>query len=149
MLLYLCIARPFDKTLSNVLNIYNEVIVVFCYSAIAIINIGQFTTRTIMNVGWMLISVILLSLGASWFIMLPGATKELIKSFKEYIFSEAQQENITDSQAVKINDMKLTVQKTLKNETIDAEEKPKNRTSISKEKNPKVKSSKSKMNIKK
>jgi len=81
--------------------------------------------------------------------MLPGATKELIKSFKEYIFSEAQQENITDSQAVKINDMKLTVQKTLKNETIDAEEKPKNRTSISKEKNPKVKSSKSKMNIKK
>jgi len=104
MFLYLCIVRPFKNFTSNILNIANEGIVVICFSSIGILNMETFKSNTIMNVGWMLISLVLLSLGTSWFVMLPGATKELINTVKELIFGKAQStsSNIIDNQKNKM-----------------------------------------------
>jgi len=157
MLLYLSIVRPFDKLVNNVLNIYNEAVVLICYSTVGILNSGRFKSRTVMNTGWFLVGLVLLSLAASWVVMLPGATKELYNTIKEYILGEDQsQEKITQNQEVPKSTSEITLQKQdnaienggeIKNNNTDAElsKSPKHEN-----KKPKKKRSKSKarrMNI--
>jgi len=90
MLLYLVIYMPFEKTLTNVLNIFNEAIIFTSYLIILMINLGEAETNAQMNIGWLLISLVLLSLTASWVTMLPGAMKEFYSGFLEMFYEQPQ-----------------------------------------------------------
>jgi len=83
MLLYLCIVKPFTTKMSNNLNIYNEAVVLISFLSVAILNLRYFKRIVFMNVGWFLISIILLSLISSWIIIMPTAIKELFQTAKE------------------------------------------------------------------
>jgi len=91
MLFYLILIRPLKKTFSNIISIYNESVVIICYGTIGILNLGEFKSRTFMNVGWALVSFVILSLAACWFSMLPGATKELFNAIKGFFFKKKQE----------------------------------------------------------
>jgi len=86
MIFYLIYCFPFKGNITNYLNIYNEFSLFAVYFGILIINLFDFSPNNQMIVGWILISFILLSLVATWIIMLPGAFKELINYAKEIIF---------------------------------------------------------------
>jgi len=112
ILLYLSIVRPFDKLLDNILNIYNEAVVLISYSTVGILNSGHFKSSTVMNIGWFMVGLVLLSLAASWVVMLPGATKELYNTIKEYILGGDQsQEKIAKSQEVPKSTSEITLAK--------------------------------------
>eukprot|EP01022_Parablepharisma_sp_SALTPOND_P016411 TRINITY_DN239_c0_g1_i1.p12 TRINITY_DN239_c0_g1~~TRINITY_DN239_c0_g1_i1.p12 ORF type:complete len:189 (+),score=17.27 TRINITY_DN239_c0_g1_i1:8326-8892(+) len=91
MLAYLLILRPFEKTINNALNIYNELVVAFVYIAILIINTQSMTTPSIELTGWMLVVLVLGSLVTTWVILLPGALKELFQAINSCFGSEGEE----------------------------------------------------------
>jgi len=82
MLFYLIIIKPFKQTMNNIINIYNEVTLIICFSSAFIMNIFEISDAKMNVLGWVLIAFVLGSLVISWILLLPAMVKELITGIK-------------------------------------------------------------------
>ena len=79
--------RPFSSRGDNVINIFNEIIAIFIFISVYVINNQSFSELAIKVWGWFFIIPIIISLVATWVISLPDAIEEfknsLIDLFKK------------------------------------------------------------------
>jgi hypothetical protein len=83
------LVRPFDCLKNNVLNIYNEGVLLLTFCLLIGVNIGDASDTFQSYVGWLLIVLILFSLLATWGMLLPAAAKDAWDQIKK-CFSKAQ-----------------------------------------------------------
>ena len=75
MLIYLIYFKPFDTFKDNLINIYNECVLVITFLMLAIIQFITQTSKSEMIIGWSLVGLILLSLLLTWILILPPIVK--------------------------------------------------------------------------
>eukprot|EP01022_Parablepharisma_sp_SALTPOND_P016486 TRINITY_DN2423_c0_g1_i1.p5 TRINITY_DN2423_c0_g1~~TRINITY_DN2423_c0_g1_i1.p5 ORF type:complete len:227 (-),score=5.23 TRINITY_DN2423_c0_g1_i1:179-859(-) len=78
MLLYMLVYFPFEGFKNNMLNIYNECVIIAIYIAVFFINVFPTSEYTIEATGWVLIVAVLVSLLATWILLLPAACREVL-----------------------------------------------------------------------
>ena len=83
MLSYYIIVRPFENNLSNFLAIYNEACFCFTYFIILLHSYSIFTEDFGKIIGWVLISLIGISLSFTWIFMLPPMLKSVYLYLKK------------------------------------------------------------------
>jgi len=83
MLLYIIIAKPFDRFEGNFINIYNELVIVFSFFSVVIMS-NRKLSDIIMNIwGWILTIFVIISLLITWYFILP----EVFRQLKEAIIN--------------------------------------------------------------
>jgi len=83
MLAYIWAGMPFKGPGSNVINIYNEALLIVIFISIIFINEFPTSNETMNNVGWFLIALILISLFATWYMVIPNLIRETYENFKQ------------------------------------------------------------------
>ena len=68
---------PFAAKWDNILNVYNETVVSLTFIAVYFLNLFAAETSLCDIFGWIIISLILVSLGITWALLFPPAIKEL------------------------------------------------------------------------
>jgi len=80
MLLYIIRLKPFGKTEDNFINVYNELIIVFSFFSVLIMN-NYGLPDLMMNIwGWILFILVISSLFITWYFTLPEMLRELKKT---------------------------------------------------------------------
>ena len=75
MFSYLLYYQPFDTRKDNLINLYNEGVLVITFLTLFIIQFFNINPRTDMIIGWGLVGLILLSLLLTWILILPPLVK--------------------------------------------------------------------------
>ncbi len=78
MLIYLVTVNPFEENMSNLINIYNEGVLVLTFISVLIMNVADFSEFVVRVWGWILIVLILLSLLTTWLITIPPTVKLIV-----------------------------------------------------------------------
>eukprot|EP00826_Nyctotherus_ovalis_P043428 TRINITY_DN4573_c0_g1_i2.p1 TRINITY_DN4573_c0_g1~~TRINITY_DN4573_c0_g1_i2.p1 ORF type:complete len:132 (+),score=28.25 TRINITY_DN4573_c0_g1_i2:365-760(+) len=82
MLVYLLLAKPYEDMINNVVNVYNELVIMACFLSVLMMNVVNFNELTTSLWGWGLIALILVSLLSIWAITVPGMVSAACKFFK-------------------------------------------------------------------
>lgn len=82
MLAYLLLAKPFDGIINNVINIYNEILVLVCFLSVLTMNVISFSDTVTSIWGWILIGLILLSLCSIWIVTIPTMYAQAMNFFR-------------------------------------------------------------------
>ena len=77
MLGYLIYYMPFDDLVINLLNIYNEVILLIGFITSLVMTLEDFSDTTNKTWGWIIIGMIILSLVLTWMIIFPKVIMEV------------------------------------------------------------------------
>jgi len=111
MSLFYGIKRPFKANKDNFLNMYNEIVISVVYLGILLINTTCLKQNTIEMIGWILIGTVLLSLAATWILLIPQFIKDIKEFFKSLFLpitqTDASQNNISNVTNVKVLDNKV------------------------------------------
>ena len=101
MLLYFIICRPFKGTWDNILNIFNEAIIFFCFGTILLINLYPVNSDVIDILGYLLLALIavgfvlcLMAMGISTIKAFQKKDKDKGKGKKK---EKAKSNNLQDS----------------------------------------------------
>jgi len=70
--------RPFEEILNNVINIYNEFVIWFCFSSVTFMNYYEVRDSTARVWGWVMIVLIMISLIFTWYQTIVPIFKSLI-----------------------------------------------------------------------
>jgi len=84
MVFYYLYFTPFCDFTNNWLNIYNEALIALICLSLLIINVFGFGDQITEGVGWFLVTLIMLSLLATWVLLLPNMIRDLISTIKEW-----------------------------------------------------------------
>eukprot|EP00826_Nyctotherus_ovalis_P062851 TRINITY_DN9163_c0_g1_i1.p1 TRINITY_DN9163_c0_g1~~TRINITY_DN9163_c0_g1_i1.p1 ORF type:complete len:125 (-),score=27.06 TRINITY_DN9163_c0_g1_i1:191-565(-) len=97
MLVYLILAKPFKDVTNNVVNTYNELVIVACFLSVLAMNVTDFSESAASIWGWVLIGLILISLFSIWVIVIPdvvSAVYDYLKSCKKGKAGEVSKEEM-------------------------------------------------------
>ena len=75
--------RPFKEYSTNFLNLYNEFVLIVTFLCIAVINIFNTNENSSNYIGWMVIALLLLSLGITWILLIPSVVKGVYQQIKD------------------------------------------------------------------
>jgi len=100
MMLYLVIVRPFESNYDNLINIYNEFILLFGFCSAFIMNTMNISEFGVQIWGYFLTVLLLSSLLTTWILIMPTTVKQAIESVKDCIWGNPDEEDITDENAV-------------------------------------------------
>ena len=79
MLFYLTVYRPFNDIRNNVMNIYNEFIFGLAFLTTLLTNVNVISSTYVETCGWLVIGLIMISLLATWVMVLPVAIRDLLR----------------------------------------------------------------------
>ena len=82
MLFYLIVCRPFKGTLNNILNIFNEVIIFFCFGTVLLINLYSVSDDVMDILGYLLLALIAVGFVLCWVAMAISTVKAFQKKGK-------------------------------------------------------------------
>ena len=93
--------KPFSAGGDNFISILNEIIIIFTFISVYVMNKASFSELTIKVWGWFLIIPIIISLLATWIISLPDAIEEFKKTFTDLFKKEKKpiENKVLNSQA--------------------------------------------------
>jgi len=103
MLYYLIKVRPFENISDNVVNIFNELILIVCYVSAFIMNTFSIDEKTFQMWGYILVGFVLSSLLITWVLIMPSALKGAINGFKDCIWGSPEEEAIPNEKPVDPN----------------------------------------------
>jgi len=114
MLCYFIIIRPYEDILQNVLNAYNEIVLLSIFAGIITFNTSEFDEESVKMTGWALIGMILLSLVCTWTLTIPGMIKEFYK-FLGGVIEENSSKISIDSKNEEFSEQTETYPASIKN----------------------------------
>jgi len=88
---------PFDSDLANYVNIYNEFILLMAFGLIFLQNVLDLNEKTANIIGWILISLVLISWIIMWVNLLPSVIRELIKAIQKFLSKSENTENACEN----------------------------------------------------
>jgi len=120
MIFYLIYCMPFKQNITNYINIYNELTLFIAYFGILINNIVELKDYAKLVCGWIIITLILVSLAVTWITMLPSTFKELLNNVRETFFgSEDQQHQLSQQNTRNVELNKENGCEELKTQNVD------------------------------
>ena len=81
MLIYIIATRSFTSAFYTRIHIYNELAILACFGGIFVINLFKVNPNTTETLGIVFLVIILISLVATWVMIIPGIIKDLYKTF--------------------------------------------------------------------
>lgn len=88
MLIYLICVKPFTENFNNYMNVYCEIIVAVTFLVLFLINLFPVPELVGTSISWILISAIIIALGAIWIEVLPKTLKELFCSIRDRLIKD-------------------------------------------------------------
>eukprot|EP00826_Nyctotherus_ovalis_P023161 TRINITY_DN17820_c0_g1_i1.p1 TRINITY_DN17820_c0_g1~~TRINITY_DN17820_c0_g1_i1.p1 ORF type:complete len:152 (-),score=17.99 TRINITY_DN17820_c0_g1_i1:255-710(-) len=82
MLLYLILVKPFDDFMSNIVNTYNELVILLTFGTVLLFNMIDVSTNTLEICGWTILVLMLISLILAWGQLLPPMIMGVVKMLK-------------------------------------------------------------------
>lgn len=83
MFVYLIVVRPFNSLVNNVVNLYNEFILLFTFGSVLAFNIFSFDSNQLSICGWVILVFILLSLVLTWVLLIISVFNGILKGPKK------------------------------------------------------------------
>ena len=106
MIIYLLIVRPFETSITNFLNLFNELFLFILYFSIFLLNSFNSSIAFKEGVGWFLVVCIFMTLILTWVFILPKAIINAYSSgknwIKEHCFSHGSESSINTQNALSI-----------------------------------------------
>ncbi len=93
---YLLICWPFLDRYNNYLNLYNELVCAVIFLILFLITACETSEPAAEALGWLMISLVLVSLAATWALFLPNMIKELLQIFRGHPNGKESTESAKD-----------------------------------------------------
>lgn len=106
MAVYIFTVRPFEKREDNIINAFNELVLVFIFASTAVINKCDLSESAVSVWGWIFILLLASSLLLTWIIILPNTFKELKKSITNF-FKKKEKSKNPDKGEIKSKEMEI------------------------------------------
>eukprot|EP00826_Nyctotherus_ovalis_P051755 TRINITY_DN6483_c0_g2_i2.p1 TRINITY_DN6483_c0_g2~~TRINITY_DN6483_c0_g2_i2.p1 ORF type:complete len:121 (-),score=23.94 TRINITY_DN6483_c0_g2_i2:33-395(-) len=82
MLAYLLLVKPFKSDTNNVMNVYNELVIMVCFLSVLAMNLLNLAESARNIWGWILIGLVLISLLSIWATTIPDMISTAWNYFK-------------------------------------------------------------------
>ena len=105
--MYVLLCRPFKDPYDNLLNAFNELVLLIIYTLTLLVNMLPILTQYAGIFGWVMIVLVLASLAATWILMIPGAIKEFINTVREFCRGESSENSGNESKGPEAGKTKI------------------------------------------